>query len=150
MRDISSLSENDFKILGYIRSHGPTTVKDVERALPDVDSVPFRIVQMRGQTYRRSGAAQHTELNTSYLHEKITHVVEEDTGTITNLLITYTLTDLGRAALQDHELTQKSQRRELWLKNAWIPILVTIATTLVIRALEWLFPLIRGWFSSTP
>ena len=150
MRGISSLSENDFKILGYIRSHEPATIEDVDRALPEVDSVPFRIAQMRGQKYQRSGAAQHTEPNTSYLHEKITRVVEEDTGTITNLLITYTLTDLGRAALQDYELTQKSQRRELWLKNAWIPIIVTIVTTLVIRALEWLFPLIQGWFSSTP
>ena len=144
MRDISSLSENDFKVLEYIRSHGPTTVEDVERALPDVDSVPFRIAQMRGQTYRRSGGAQRTKLNASYLHEKITHVAEEDTETITDFRITYTLTDLGRTALQDYKLTQKSQRRELWFKNAWIPILVTIAAALVIRALEWLFPLIQG------
>lgn len=150
MRDISSLSENDFKILGYIRSHGPTTVKDVERALPDVDSVPFRIAQMQGRTYRLAGEDPSAAIHPAYLRQEYECVTDEHHLTHTKLLGTYTLTDLGRTALQDYELAQKSQRRELWLKNAWIPILVTIATTLVIHALEWLSPLIQGWFSSTP
>ena len=150
MRDISSLSENDFKILGYIRSHEPATIEDVERALPEVDSVPFRITQMQGRMYRLPGEDRSATINRTYLRQECEQVTDEHHLTHIKSLGTYTLTDLGRAALQDYELTQKSQRRELWLKNAWIPILVTIATTLVIRTLEWLFPLIRGWFSSTP
>lgn len=121
----------------------------IEMALPEVDSVPYRINQLRGQKYRKAGTSYFATPNSSYLREEYSSTTEDHLE-FPVPQGTYILTDLGRTALQDHELAQKSHRRELWLKNAWIPILVTVATNLAIRALGWLTPLIQGWLSNTP
>lgn len=43
---------------------------------------------------------------------------------------------------------KKHNGKELWIKNAWIPILVSVATNLVISGLKWLWPLIQQWLSN--
>ncbi|QAT48546.1 hypothetical protein EQM14_01430 [Caproiciproducens sp. NJN-50] len=43
---------------------------------------------------------------------------------------------------------KKRRNKELWIKNAWIPILVSVATNLAINGLKWLWPLIQEWVSS--
>ena len=57
-----------------------------------------------------------------------------------------TISDAGR----DYLIRYRQTRRDLWLKNIWIPILVTIVTNLAIRGIEWLLPRIQQWLSNTP
>ena len=131
------LTENDVKILQYVKSHQPVHISQIEQALHGIESISYRVEILATPEYKYS----------SYLEQAYENVTEHGL-THSNPLGIYTLTDFGRKALQDYENSEKAQRRELWLKNAWIPILVTIATNLAIHALEWLSPLIQQWLSN--
>lgn len=52
--------------------------------------------------------------------------------------------DLGR----DYLVYHRSVWRDFWLKSVWVPILVSIATTLLIHVSEWLLPQIQQWMAS--
>ena len=60
------------------------------------------------------------------------------------------ITELGRIALQDYQAKQESEMKLLWLRSVWLPILVSIATTLLVHLLSWLLPRIPIWFASSP
>lgn len=60
----------------------------------------------------------------------------------------FCIAPLGKKALQDYQKQNKVDKRMLWLKNAWIPILVSIATNLIIDGMRQLLPLIQEWVSS--
>lgn len=44
----------------------------------------------------------------------------------------------------------KDKRRDIMLSSLWLPIIVSIITTLVINALQWLWPLLAQWCASSP
>ena len=52
-----------------------------------------------------------------------------------------------KSALQEHEQKAKIDRKDTLLKSVWIPIAVTILTSLILNGLESLYPLIRQWLS---
>ena len=127
------LSDNDVKILKYIRRHGQAAVEDLERALPDVASVAYRVKVLSTPEYKYVSTVRLALENTSH-HEP---------------LGIYRLTEFGLKALQDHECTAKTSRRELWLKNAWIPIIVAFVTTLLANyMLPRLLHMIESWAST--
>ena len=49
---------------------------------------------------------------------------------------------------QDYLLYYRQIRKDLWLVNAKIPILVSIVTNLVIAGIKRMWPLILQWVSS--
>ena len=51
---------------------------------------------------------------------------------------------LTHEGLHYFELKNK-EKRQLWLKSAWLPIIVTLATNLLVAVLKWLSPLILKW-----
>jgi hypothetical protein len=141
------LTENDVKILQYVKSHQPVHISQIEQALHGIESISYRVEILATPEYKYYDHFYEAIKNSSYLEQAYENVTEHGL-THSNPLGIYTLTDFGRKALQDYENSEKAQRRELWLKNAWIPILVTIATNLAIHALEWLSPLIQQWLSN--
>lgn len=141
------LTENDVKILQYVRSHQPVHISQIEQSLHGIESISYRVDILATPKYRHYDYFCEAIKNSSYLEQAYENITVHGV-THSKPLGMYTITDFGRKALQDHENSVKAQRRELWLKNAWIPILVTIATNLAIRALEWLFPLIQQWLSN--
>lgn len=60
----------------------------------------------------------------------------------------FTSSSAGKRLVEDFLDKERISRKELWLKNAWIPILVSIATTLAINVLKSLWPLIQQWASN--
>lgn len=146
---IVSLTDSDVKILKYVRSHQPVHISQIERSLHGIESITYRVETLATPEYRYYDHFCEAVKNSSYLEQEYEHVTEHGL-THSNPLGIYTLTDFGRKSLQDYENAIKAHHREMWLKNAWIPILVTVATNLVIRTLEWLFPLIQQWISNTP
>lgn len=143
------LTENDVKVLQYVRSRQPVHISQIEQSLHDVEAVTYRVKTLATQEYRYSEHFCEALKNSSYLEQEYEKITDEQGLTHINPLGIYTLTDFGRKALQDYESMVKAQRREMWLRNAWIPILVSIAINLVIRALEWLLPLIGEWVANT-
>lgn len=42
----------------------------------------------------------------------------------------------------------RDKRRDMTLQSLWLPIVVSIITTLTVSALQWLWPLLLQWSSS--
>ena len=139
------LNDIDFEILDFISKNEPVNIDQIKANFPNVSSLDYRIKSMARQSY--SEAVHASIPNSSFIlqqYEKIGTGVRE----IIRPLGIYTTTDCGKKALQDYKQEIKSKRKELWLKNAWIPIIVSVATNLVISGAKWLWPLIQQWVSS--
>lgn len=149
--DINQLNDIDFRILAYFRDHSPSSVDDARKALPDIDEIEFRIKYMATHDTYRNAYFRETIPNTSCLKLNVRKITNPQTHTTTHeSLDTYSITTLGRKTLQDYETTEKQRKKDMWLQNAKIPILVTIITNLVIDGTKWLLPLILQSLSNTP
>ena len=62
-----------------------------------------------------------------------------------HMLDTYCVTDFNRIY---EEYLRQSRKSEL-LKSLWLPIIVSLVTTLTVNALQWLWPLLSRWFSNS-
>ena len=145
-----ALTDNDVKILKFIKRHQPTSLKDIEHAMSKVSSIQYRVEELATHDRKYFQNFSIPIDNTSYIEEDYENVKDEATGiTHTKPLGLYSLSEFGEKALQDYEFEALLRRKELWLKNAWIPILVTVVTNLAISGIKWLLPLIQGWFSSS-
>lgn len=144
-------TETDFQILRYIAKHGSTSISQLESRFPAMESLEYRVRQMATPQSKSSGSG-HSSFrvpipNTSYLLEDYRDF-KDGPFTKVEYLGTFHLTEFGRKAIQDHTQSTKSARKELWLKNAWIPILVTLAANLLVLGIKWLLPLIQEWLPS--
>lgn len=112
---------NDFecRILSFISAKGKSSVDDIKKAFPDMAAVELRI---KGLKRTSSRPALITPLFTSKLD------CGESVSVPTDV---YELTPEGEKALQDHRQLRKAYTKELWLKNAWIPIIVSFITTVI-------------------
>lgn len=128
------LSEIDVKILLYVKEHGSVSTKDIENAFPEIEAINLRLRDF----YIKSESA--------LLVLKRETVIDSTNNTV-NSFSNLHITNLGLKTLQDYDYQQKSHIKELWLKNAWIPILVTLATNLLLGALKRLLPLIQELLS---
>ena len=88
--------------------------------------------------------------NTAYIEQDYESIKTDIGETEYRPLGIYHLTEFGYKSLQDYEYNQAAHKREIWLKNAWIPILVTLVTNLLIHGIKELWPLIQEWLSHTP
>ena len=135
------LAEIDADILRYICKHEPVTIEEVERAIPD-SLVQHRIASMSGRGWydpRRNDTPAPSLITRDH------RVLE---GGHVEYLGTCRLTDHGKKVLQDYDKAHKTHRKELWLKNAWIPIIVAFVTTVITNYILPKLPLLIRWFAS--
>lgn len=143
------LSDVDFKILEFINENEPVKIEKIKTKFPKISSIDYRIEQMSKQTLSQSGSCYIP--NTSFIIQKYEEY-EEPKGSFepAKPLGIYTVTDFGKKALQDHKDYTKKHKRELWLKNAWIPIIVSFVTTVttmyIVPKLPYLLKLLIGIF----
>lgn len=146
---VEDLTEIDYQILKFFKENGSVSIENAQKALSDIESIEYRIKAL---------AKPERKLNI-HIYEPIpdTCCLEEDRekyreGNFTKYksLGTFHITTLGKKVLQDHEITQIQHRKDMWLQNAKIPILVTLVTNLVIDGTKWLLPLILQSLSNTP
>lgn len=135
------LAEIDADILRYIYRHEPVAIEEVERAIPD-SLVQHRVVSMSGSGWydpRRNDTPAPSLIT-------LDHRVSE-AGRI-EYLGTCRLTDHGKKVLQDYDKAHRAHRKEFWLKNAWIPIIVAFVTTVITNYILPKLPLLIQWFAS--
>lgn len=136
MRNDVQITAGDAEVLKYFRKHSPASASDAEKALPDTGAVEHRIAAL-------------TKLDVGLLSED----VDTDLSGARELhrsLGVYRITPKGEIALDDYLAEQKQHRKELLLKSAWMPILVSIAANIAIDGIRQLWPLIQQWLSNTP
>ena len=66
--------------------------------------------------------------NTCFLHEQTEETVINGIFHVKGLGI-YELTEYGTQVLENYLAAKHSARKDLWLKNAWIPIIVSFVTS---------------------
>lgn len=143
---IDDLTETDYSILEFVKNNEPVSLADILQGMPNVATLEYRIKLLSSPEYHQS--IPFFKDNSSCLEEEFECIESlEGYNEYVGLKI-YTLTDMGGKALQDYHIKTKRRCREMWLKNAWIPILVSLATNLVINVIKRLLPLIQVWVSS--
>lgn len=136
MRNDVQITAGDAEVLKYFRKHSPASASDAEKALPDTGAVEHRIAAL-------------TKLDVGLLSED----VDTDLSGARELhrsLGVYRITPKGEISLDDYLAEQKQHRKELLLKSAWMPILVSIAANIAIDGIRQLWPLIQQWLLHTP
>lgn len=144
---MQEINELDISILQFLKENGPSSIDSIKEAFQEIEAIEYRVTELSTPEYRSIPHARVPIPNTSYIVEDWERV-RENGIMVTKPLGTYRLTDLGKKTLQDYISYSKSQRKDLWLKNAWIPILVSLATNLILGGLRRLWPLIQQWVSS--
>jgi len=139
------LEHLDYKILDYVSKFDKVSKEDVishfSKSIPDIE---YRFDLLCKVSYK------HPIVYPGYIAIEYKEFIDSIGVTHQKPTGFYYLSDAGRKALNDYKESQKRDKRTLWLKNAWIPILVTIATNLIISALKLLSPLILRLLSSIP
>lgn len=131
----------DLDILRLLRDSQPLTESEIEKKLPKVQAVPLRIRDLSARPSDMfPGSPRRSPPDDAYIHP--------ESGQYWGPRTRYVLTPLGMKTLQDAALTRRKDRRDLWLRNAWIPILVSLFTNLILGALQQLLPQILQWASS--
>lgn len=122
MENDSQITACDAKVLRYFRKHGPAPTADAKKALADVSSVGHRIVALAQPDAALLSEDVDTDLSaTRALHQG---------------LGVYRITPKGEIALDDYLAERKRHRKELWLKNMWLPIAVSFVTALLTLGLK--------------
>lgn len=77
----------------------------------------------------------------------IIEIYKDDNGNRPKSTNCFRITDFGKKTLEDYFYNRKYENKQLWLKNAWIPIIVAFVTTLLTNFLIPMLPQILGWLS---
>ena len=125
------LTRLDADILAFIRKNKSVTLSDVRQRFPKVETTEHRIQLMAKGSH-------------ALIWPERIHIQDEIGQFIPSITGRYSLTPDGEKALEDYRYEHKTNRRELWLKSVWLPMLVALGTALLTMALtRWLSPLIQ-------
>ena len=131
------LTDNDAQLLAFINKTGPTEIARLQDKFSGIKTITLRLQTL---TSRDVGFLSQKQI---YHRDGAGELYREDSGI-------NSLTPLGIKALEDYQYSRKLRIRDLWFKNAWLPILVSIAANLAIAGIRQLWPLIQQWLSHTP
>ena len=147
---LESLKQTDYEILDFANKHESFSVEELHKNLPHIESLEYRIGLLCTPEYEIAfGNCEIPVKGTNLLHKNYVSKTDKTTWQTTHISDgTYSITDSGKKAIQDYKVSKNLHKKEIWLKNAWIPILVSVATTLIVNWLPKLLPLILQWLSS--
>ncbi|WP_367569312.1 hypothetical protein [Lacrimispora sp.] len=141
------LEEYDYEILKFInRFESVPKDKIIQEFNGKIQSIEYRLSLLETPDYKSNLPVRIPISNSSYIESefevvKIEHITHHKSTNI------YYLTDFGKRALQDYIQSRKKDIRLLWLKNCWIPMLVSIVTTLTTIGLTQLIPMMLSQIS---
>lgn len=142
------LTEIDAKILQFIDSRGTADTAAIKKKFPDT-AIEYRLKRMSTPEvkYVTSGFSVPIE-NTCFLHEQTEETVINGIFHVKGLGI-YELTEYGTQVLENYLAAKHSARKDLWLKNAWIPIIVSFVTSAIANYILPKLPQILRWAANT-
>lgn len=145
---INELSENDYKLLAYINKFESVSKEQIKQQFhKEIDAIDYHLSVLKQPRYDDLGyGARKVIENSSYIVEEF-NMVNSPYGLRPVSKNSFHISGLGKSALQEHEQKAKIDRKDTLLKSVWIPIAVTILTSLILNGLESLYPLIRQWLS---
>ena len=131
----------DYDLLEYISKPGVVHKDDVLKHFAGkISAIEYRLDRLSQQEIE----AYMGNVN-FYLPSPIpnsSHLLEEKGE--------YHITDLGQKSLEDYQAKLKHEKKQIWLVNWRIPVLVSIAVNLIWRGTELLLPHITVWLGRIP
>lgn len=127
---IAELSEIDYAILEFVKNNQPIGIENIKKKFENVDSLEYRVNLL--SSGKQINPAPYSSNYGYFLVEKKEWKKDSDGYSLSNDLKIYNLTSFGRKALQDYRVKLKRDNFKMWLKNAWIPIIVSLITNLII------------------
>lgn len=128
-----SLSEIDAKILRYFKKYKCASIEQLKLAFPEIVSMEYRINELSNPKFPTAPLRQNWK------------TVTVEFASHTEYLGTFRLSPFGEKALQDYDCEQKTEKKKFMLHSVWTPILITLATNLLLSGIKQLLPLIREW-----
>lgn len=143
MKSLTEFSDLDFDILSFIYKNEPISVDKIKDRFPKIENIDYRLEVMSKSEY--DDKLYRYIPNTSLIIQKF----REEKGKYIATGI-YETTEYGKKSLQDYKSNLKKHKREIWLKYAWIPIIVSFVTTVttmyIVPKLPYLLKLLIGIF----
>lgn len=124
------LTNIDIKILEYINNNGPTHINKIKSKFSNISEIEYRIKLLSEQKSSQSGS--YYIPNSSYINQKYECSKETSFVNIEETGI-YEITELGKKSIRDFKNNNRTHKREIWLKNAWIPIIVSLASYMLLN-----------------
>ena len=122
MKEEIKFSDLDYKIIKFVLKKKSATVEEIEQSFPKTNNVKYRVEQLSKPMFSdRLGA----------LISDSSPLKKDDIRLYEYAESVYIVTDYGKKLLEDYELDKRNHIKEMWVKNAWIPIIVAFATTLL-------------------
>ena len=148
---MEKLSDIDAKILKYIDQQGSATIDSIKKKFPNISAIEYRIKLLATSEYKYVPNAPISipKRNSSYLRERTETKKDEHFRSLIVPLGIYELTDLGKKELQNYLQNKASEQKEFWLKNIWIPIVVSLITTATANYILPKMPQILQWIANT-
>lgn len=135
------LEENDYKILKYINEFSRVSKDEIIKKFNGkIDGIEYRINLLETPDYSNVSSLRIPIDNSSYIKNDF-ETIKDGSFTKSRRTDFYYITDFGKRALQDHVHSSKKEKRLLWIKNCWIPMLVSLVTTLTTIGLTQLIPM---------
>ena len=130
------LSPHDFIILKYINSFESVQKEQIEKHFSGkIDSVSFRLDMLKNS-------------NSGYIVEEFDSY-QDDIGFTQHISKnSFHISAIGKKALQDYSFRKKIDKRNMWIRNAWIPIIVSFATTVLTNYILPKLLLLIEWFQN--
>lgn len=140
---MDGLTSIDAELLKFIHKNGSADLASIKQKFPKISAIEHRLKKLSTPKYRELPNAPFVRPkipieNSSFLIKR--------TGA--NASVVYELTEYGQQTLQDYFAAKRLHRRELWLANAWIPIIVSFVTTVITNYILPRLPRIIQWFAN--
>lgn len=136
------LSEIDYLVLEYINNFDTVSKEQLFQHFSyKIDELDYRLSLLKTPVFRLVGNSRIPIDDSNYIEEIC--VQTNNNGVVTcKGTNEFYITPLGKKVLRDYKSHKKSQRIELWIKNAWLPIIVSIITTLLTTCITRMLQLI--------
>lgn len=118
---MSNYSDLDYEILDFISKNDIVAKEKLIKKFTKISDLEYRL-----KLLSKSPAAIKEEFTSSGVGAYYKR----------NYLGKFTLTEHGKHCLLNHKQKLKKHNQELWLKNAWIPIIVSVITTLLVIGIQ--------------
>ena len=132
---MKELSRIDYDVLKFISLNSPVALSEIKNAFPNFDAIENRL-KFLTLNHKNFPAVIKEEFKTEHIGNNVNR----------KYLGIYSLTDYGNYCLLNDKANNKKQNKEMWLKNVWIPIIVSFLTTILTTHIIPMLPQILKWF----
>lgn len=135
----NSLTNDEYALLNYINKFDSVSKKQMLNHFNGkINALEYRLSLLAEPEYENLAGFHFPIENSNYIIEEFEYIVGNDGSTNTISKNSFHISELGKKTLQDFLSNKRSERINLWLKNAWIPIIVSLSTVLIADVLKWL------------